>query len=139
MKKTILVFSLLFFLIAANSVFAQSEDNWTYVTENDDYKVYLDKDRLKKVDDEKVMYDVWLKWECKTDCNDGFKSIQYSIQNWNLYCETREYNVPKTTDYYTDGDTNEYVNETISPILENSPGEKILEYFCVSKSGDPSE
>jgi hypothetical protein len=114
----------------AGSAYSQADDQWTYVTENDNYKVYIGKDSVKKVEGEKTMYDVWLKMECKTDCNDGYKSVKYSIQNWNLYCETSEYNVPKIIDHYTDDEENIYTNETISPILPNSPGEAILNYFC---------
>lgn len=124
-------------LIIAGGAYSQSDGGWTYVTENDNYKVYLNKDSVKKVTGEKTMYDVWLKMECKTDCNDGYKSIKESVQNWNLYCETNEYNVPKTIDKYTDGEENVYSNETLSTVIPNSPGEAVLNYFCKSENSDP--
>ncbi len=130
MKTTSLFFIVAIFLVSAANVFSQSEDQWTYVTENDNYKVYLNKESVKNIGDDKTMFDVLIKMECKTECNDGYKSIQYSIQNWNLKCETNEYNVPKTTDHYTDGEENVYTNDTFSAVIPNSPGEAILNYFC---------
>lgn len=126
-----LVLSIMLFL--TNSSFCQDENTWTLVAENDNYKVYLNKDSVKFIGESRTDYDVWLKWECKTECNDGYKSIEYSIQNWNLFCEKKEFNVPKTIDHYKDGEENVYTSTTVSPVMENSPGEKVLNYFCEKK------
>jgi len=133
MKKYLFSLVFIFMIFLTNSSFCQDENTWTLVAENDNYKVYLNKDSVKFIGDSKTDYDVWLKWECKTECNDGYKSIEYSIQNWNLYCEKKEFNVPKTIDHYKDGEENVYTSTTVSPVMENSPGEKVLNYFCEKK------
>ena len=131
MKK---IFFSLFFVLAmfvSGNAFSQDDhDPWVLVGENDKYKVYLNKDSTKNIGDSKTDFDIWLKWECIGECNDGYKNISYSIQNWNIFCGKKEYNVPKTIDYYTDGETNTYTNETPSAIMENSPNEKVYNYFC---------
>src|SRR6186713_2339887 len=118
-------------LVSGNAV--SQDDPWILVGENDKYRVYLNKDSTKNIGDSKTDFDIWLKMECITECNDGYKSITYSIQNWNLFCGKNEYNVPRTIDHYTDGDSNSYTNDTPSAVLENSPSEKIYNYFCTSK------
>lgn len=129
MKNFSLSFVFILTLLTTGNVFSQ-DDPWSLIGENDKYKVFLNKDSIKNIGESKTDYDIWIKLECKTECNDGYKSISYSIQNWNLFCERNEYNVPKFTDYYTDGDQSTFSNDTPSAVMENSPGEKLFNYFC---------
>lgn len=124
-------FKLIFtvFLFTTANVFAQ-DDPWEMVGETDLYKVYMNKDSVKNSGDAVSEVNVWMKLECKGECNDGYKSVSYSIQNWIIYCDKNEYMIPMSYDYYTDGDQNTFKMTEPSKILENSPGEKAFNYFC---------
>ncbi len=129
-------------LLAYGSANAQSEvdESWSYVTENDNYKVFINKDSTKAIDGKENTFDIWLLMVCKTECNDGYKSIARSMQNWNLYCESGMFNVPTIIDIYTDDDRNVYTNDVLSPPIAGSPSEALMNYFCNVKKeeSDPS-
>lgn len=129
--NTIKVFLILLLMsIATQNLFSQTDESWTLVGETDDYKVYLNEAATKNVGENKDVFEVWLKMECKSECFDGYKYIAHSIQNWILYCGTGEFNVPEATDYYTDGDKNVFTNTEKTAYMPNSPGEKVFMYFC---------
>lgn len=106
------------------------DNQWLYLGENKDYKVYINKDSIVESGDTQKYTDFKLKLICKADCFDGFKSVSYSVQHWNIYCETRQFIMLTITDYYTDGETNTYSNKELSEIMEGSPGEKVYNYIC---------
>lgn len=124
---TNLIFLIILFISA--KAFSQDEP-WTLVGESEKYRVFLNKDSIKNVGESGTDFDIWLKLECITECNDGYKPLSYSIQNWILYCGKKEFMVPKSIDHYNDGEVSTFTMDTPTQILENSPGEKVYNHFC---------
>lgn len=132
MSKIISRMFFMFLLFASVNSFSQ-DDPWNLVGETEKYKVYLNKDSIKNVGETGSEFNIWLKLECITECNDGYKSISYSVQNWILYCGKNEFIVSKSIDHYTDGEENVFTMDTPTQVMENSPGEKVYNYFCTKQ------